>query len=325
MVMFMQNLKITDCHCDTIWLMGKENYDFGRRNPTGHLDLPRLQEGGVGRQFFAVCTAPLQDRGHLHLALEQIADYRRTLSLFKKYMQSLERQEDLAAAEDGDKIGALLALEGAEPLEGSLGLLDIFYSLGVRALSLTWNHRNSFADGVGEEQSAGGLTRAGRALVRELSRKGIILDLAHIARRCFFDALELTEGPPLVSHANIKNLCNHPRNLDDEQLKALAALEGVIGMSFYPAFITDEGEANLNQLVDHFIYAADLIGVEHLALGSDFDGIEKTVSGLEDAAAYPALISALLERGFQPAEIDLIARGNVERILLANLNPERPR
>ena len=83
MVMFMQSLKITDCHCDTIWLMGKENYNFGRRNPTGHLDLPRLQEGGVGRQFFAVCTAPLQDCGHLHLALKQIADYRRTLSLHK--------------------------------------------------------------------------------------------------------------------------------------------------------------------------------------------------------------------------------------------------
>ena len=315
------NLRIADCHCDTIWLMGKEDYEFRRRNSAGHLDLPRLREGGVGLQFFAVCAAPLQNHGYLHLSLEQIVNYRRTLSLNEESMESLERQEDLAAAKSGGKIGALLALEGAEPLEGNPELLDIFYHLGVRALSLTWNHRNPFADGVGEESAAGGLTRAGRALVESVSRKGIILDLAHLAARCFFDAIELAERPPLVSHANIRNLCDHPRNLTDEQLKVLASRGGVIGMSFYPTFITGEEEAALDQLIDHFVYAADLIGVEHLAFGSDFDGIEKTVAGLEDAASYPALLDALRDRGFQPDEIDLIAGGNVERILLANLDP----
>lgn len=319
--MFAQDLKIADCHCDTIWLMGKEGYEFSRRNSAGHIDLPRLLEGGVGLQFFAVCTAPLKERGYLHVALHQISHYRRALALNNHLLQSLEYKEDLATAEREGKIGTLLALEGAEPLEGSLELLEIFYILGVRALSLTWNHRNHFADGVGEESAAGGLTRAGRKLVEELSRMGIILDLAHLATRCFFDALELTERPPLVSHANARELCEHPRNLSDEQLKALAARGGVIGMSLCPYFITGKAEAGLEQLIDHFIHVAGLVGVEHLAFGSDFDGIKKTVEGIEDVAAYPVLPAALRKRGFHPREVELIARGNVEKILQGHLGP----
>ncbi|HOB29433.1 MAG: dipeptidase [Dethiobacteria bacterium] len=322
--MFATDLRITDCHCDTTWRMGKNDYDFSRRNSTGHLDLPRLLEGGVGLQFFAVCTAPLKERSCLHAALQQIGHYHRALALNSHHLHNLEHEEDLAAAEQKGKIGTLLALEGAEPLEGSLELLEIFYILGVRALSLTWNHRNHFADGVGEKSAAGGLTRAGRKLVQELSRKGIILDLAHLAPRCFFEALELTERPPLVSHANARELCDHPRNLSDKQLKALAARGGVIGMSFCPYFITGEAEASLEQLIDHFIYVAALVGVEHLAFGSDFDGIEKTVTGIPDAAAYPALLEALCKRGFHSHEVELIARSNVERILRENLGKRAP-
>ncbi|NLA05661.1 MAG: membrane dipeptidase [Firmicutes bacterium] len=318
--MFAQKLKIADCHCDTIWLMEKEEYEFSRRNAAGHIDLPRLREGGVGLQFFAICTAPLVKEGYLHVALQQINRYHRNLSLNGDLLQSLEQWADLATAGKEQKIGALLALEGAEPLEGDPELIHIFYLLGVRALSLTWNHRNPFADGVGEEPAGGGLTLAGRDLVKNISSLGIVLDLAHLAVRCFFEALELAAYPPLVSHANIKNICAHPRNLSDEQLKALASRGGVIGMSFYPRFITGGEEAGLDQLIDHFIYAADLIGVEHIAFGSDFDGIDRTVTGIEDAASYQNLPEALEKRGFRPREIELIARGNVERLLQANLD-----
>lgn len=318
--MFAQKLEIADCHCDTIWLMEKEEYEFSRRNTMGHIDLPRLREGGVGLQFFAVCTAPLVKEGYLHAALRQINRYHRNLASNGDLLQSLEQWADLATASKEQKIAALLALEGAEPLEGDPGLIHIFYRLGVRALSLTWNHRNPFADGVGEESAAGGLTRAGRELVKNISSIGIVLDLAHLAARCFYEALELAEHPPLVSHANVKQICAHPRNLSDEQLKALASREGVIGMSFYPGFVSGREEARLDQLIDHFIYAADLIGVEHIAFGSDFDGIDRTVTGIEDAASYPNLPEALEKRGFRPREIELIARGNVERLLQANLD-----
>lgn len=313
------DIKIADCHCDTIRFMDREDYAFGRRNCTAHIDLPRLREGGVGLQFFAVCTAPLREQDPLPAALLGIGCYHRTLAAGSDHLQSLEYREDLANARDAGKIGALLALEGAEPLERDPELLEIFFLLGVRAVSLTWNHRNRFADGAGEEAASGGLTGDGRRLVRELSRRGIILDLAHLSSRCFFEALALAGPPPLVSHANARALCAHPRNLSDEQIRALAARGGALGMSLYPRFITGDGEADLERLVDHFVHVAALVGVEHLALGSDFDGIERSVTGIEDAAAYPALLEALSRRGFQPREIELIAWGNVERIIGNNL------
>lgn len=312
------NFKIADCHCDTIGLLGKEDYLFSRHNLRGHLDLPRLIAGGVGLQFFAICTAPYMQHGYARAALEQISRYHRCLDENRRSLKSLEEAGDLAALEEG-KIGALLALEGAEPLEGSLELLDIFYRLGVRSLSLTWNHRNLYADGVGEEAAGGGLTRAGRELVRQIFRRKMILDLSHLSTRSFFEALELAERPPLVSHANSRRLCGHPRNLTDDQLKALAAKGGVIGLSLYPRFISGSTEASLEQLLDHFVHIAGLIGVQHLAFGSDFDGIDGTVEEIKDASQYGLLPEALCKRGFEPREVELIAWKNVRRILQENL------
>lgn len=313
------DFKIADCHCDTIRLMGTANYDFGQQNCTGHIDLPRLRRGRVGLQFFALCVAPYMQHSYLHSALEQIAHYHRCLAANSRHLQSVENESDLQMAEREGRIAALLALEGAEPLENSLEMLEIFFSLGVRALSLTWNYRNQFADGISEEAAGGGLTRSGRKLVQALSGKGIILDLAHLSTRCFFEALDLTKRPPLVSHANARRICDHPRNLNDEQLKALASRGGVIGLSIYPRFISNKAEAGLEQLLDHFVYIAELIGVEHLAFGSDFDGIDCTVNGIRDVSEYAALPEALLERGFHPSEVELIAWGNVIRILRENL------
>ncbi len=317
--MHRSSFKIADCHCDTISRFGKDNYEFGRRNTAGHVDLPRLREGGIALQFFAVCTAPVKERSFLLSALEQISRFHRCLAKNSLHLKSLENVEDLEAAEREGKIAALLALEGAEPLQGSPELLDIFYRLGMRALSLTWNYRNLYADGIGEGAAGGGLTRAGRIMVQGLSRKGIILDLSHLAERCFFEALELFPKPPLVSHANARQLCDHPRNLTDEQLKALACRGGVIGLNIYPPFISSGTGAGLEQLLDHFVHIAALIGVEHLAFGSDFDGIDCTVDEIGSATDYGALPRALCGRGFHPREVELIAWGNVNRIVRANL------
>jgi membrane dipeptidase len=314
--------KIADCHCDTISLLGEKDYDFGSLNTRGHIDLPRLQKGGIALQFFAICTAAGREGNHLQSALAQVGRYHRTLAENSAHLVSLESAGDLRAAERDNKIATLLSLEGAEPLEGSAELTAIFHRLGMRALSLTWNHRNLYADGAGVGDAGGGLTPAGKALVRELSRRRIILDLAHLSARCFFEALELAGLPPLVSHANARRLCDHPRNLTDEQLKALAAVDGVMGLSLYPQFISAGSVAELSALLDHFVHAADLIGVEHLAFGSDFDGIDCTVEGIKDASEYGALPEALGERGFLPEEIELIARGNIKRIVHQNLGGE---
>ncbi len=313
------DVKIADCHCDTIALMKEGSCDFGRLNSTGHIDLPRLRAGGVALQFFAVCTAPGRERNHLLSALEQISRYHLCLAENSNEITGIECEKDLTRVQSEGKIAALLSLEGAEPLQGSPELLGIFSRLGVRALSLTWNHRNLYADGAGEDEAGGGLTRAGRRLVQSLSGKRMILDLAHLSARCFWEALELTTRPPLVSHANARRLCDHPRNLTDEQLKALASREGVIGLSFYPRFISGEPAASLEQLTDHFAHIAGLIGAEHVAFGSDFDGIDCTVEEIKDASDYPALLEALFKRGFHRREIELIAHDNVARILRENI------
>lgn len=318
-----KDCKIADCHCDTVSLMGNKDYNFTVRNSCGHIDLPRLQEGGVGLQFFAVCVAPDKGRNYLQAALEQVARYHHTLASNREQLVGLERISDLNTAVQEKKVAALLALEGAEPIEGSPELLDIFYRLGVRSLSLTWNHRNTYADGAGVGEAGGGLTRSGRELVRVLGRRDIVLDLAHLSTRCFYEALELSARPPLVSHANARQLCDHPRNLDDEQLRALASRDGVIGLSFYPYFVTGEAIAAMEHLLDHFVHIAGLIGVEHIAFGSDFDGIDCTVDGISGASDYDLLLEALGKRGFLPAEIKLIAWGNVKKMLEMNLVGEK--
>jgi|LSQX01.3.fsa_nt_gb membrane dipeptidase len=311
---------IVDCHCDTLWLFDRKEYHFNRKNRIGHIDLPRLQSGGVAVQFFAVCTAPIKDRGTpLEAALHYLILFDEMLARTGTAVLRVEKMQDLDEAEANGKVACLLALEGAEPLCGNLELLSLFYRLGVRCISLTWNERNCFADGCAEEISGGGLTRSGRLLISRMEALGIVLDLAHLSRAGFRDALELATRPPLVSHANCFRLCEHPRNLTDEQLKQLAERGGVMGLTFYPPFITGTKTASLDQLLDHFVHAASVAGVEHVGIGSDFDGISESVEELDHAACYPALLAGLRHRGFSFREIKQIAGENVKRLLKQNL------
>lgn len=314
--MLFQSFPVADCHCDTIGLLGRDNYRFSLLNPTGHVDLPRLVQGGVNLQFFAVCVATAEYSGvYLRQALENVHRYQRCLDENRGHLTALECLQDLKRAREEGKIACMLALEGAEPLEGSLELLEVFHRLGVRCLSLTWNKRNLYADGAGEDAAGGGLTRIGRKTIREMAELRIILDLAHISDRGFFEAVDLTAHSPLVSHANARKLCEHPRNLTDEQLKTIAAKGGVVGISFYPPFVSGQEIASLDQLVDHFVHIAEVAGVEHTAIGSDFDGMNATVDGLNDASCHGVLLEALTRRGFKPREMELIAGLNVRRII----------
>lgn len=307
---------IADCHCDTVWHFNRNDYRFTSINSGRHVDLPRLLEGRVRVQFFAVCVAAETDQPlQLQESLRYITRYHNCLAENAANLHSVEQHRDLEVAEKEGKIACLLALEGAEPLNGSLELLELFYKLGVRCISLTWNSRNRFADGCGEEVTGGGLTQLGRQIIPLISKLGIVLDLAHLSTWGFFDALELYDRPPLVSHTNARALNDHPRNLTDEQFKAVASKGGVVGLSFYPPFVSGRESAGLDQLLDHFVHAAAIIGVEHVAIGSDFDGISVTVAQLEDASRYGALVEALYRRGFQEREVELITIGNVQRLL----------
>ena len=302
-----------DGHCDTVrrFISTEGEYDFTRRNRAGHIDLPRLRDGGVKIQFFALYLEPPEA---LQRCLQLIDGYYSTMLRCAKELQTIYTVADLKEVMQVNKIGVLLTVEGGEVLKGDLSVLHLLFKHGIRSLGLTWNRQNQLATGVGEGINGKGLTSFGRMVVRELNALGMIVDLAHINEKGFYDAISLSSTPIIVSHANARALCNHPRNLSDKQLRLVKENGGVVGMSFYPPFVHRKSPS-LNKLLDHFVHVAEVAGVEHLGLGSDFDGIDQTVEGLDDVSCMPRLIEGLSARGFSPKEMEQIASRNYLRVI----------
>ncbi len=327
---------VADCHCDTLQLTLKPGYDILKVNDTCHLDLPRLKKGMTDIQFFAVCTDNIPgDPFRNSLAMIENFNYHVDKNhIFpiltgecvdkKQFINKSERgdvRECVDVTEQNEQTNALLAvlaLEGAGMLPGEEEFLNLFYRLGVRCISLTWNYRNHLATGVMDRDTDGdrarGITAEGKKLLNKMEDKGIILDLAHISEKCFYEALGLYCKPPLVSHANAAALCPHPRNLKDEQILALARSGGIMCMSYYPPFIGADSDT-FAALLNHFVYVSDLVGPEHVGIGSDFDGIDRTPAGLKDCSCHPLLIAGLLQKGFGARDAELISGGNIRRLL----------
>jgi membrane dipeptidase len=213
-------------------------------------------------------------------------------------------------AVQAQRIPFVLHFEGAKPFGENTELVNAFQTCGVRSAQLTWNGRNLVADGAGERSGAG-LSNFGVDLVREMNRQHMLIDLSHISDRGFWDALEFSQDPMIVSHANCRSLCDHPRNLTDDQIKALAGKGGVIGVCFYSGFIS-KNEATLDKLLDHLDHIVDLVGVEHVGVGPDFvyyDHAYLTVKypkGLEDTTKMLNLTEGLMTRGYSDEEITKI-------------------
>lgn len=314
---------IIDCHCDTIsnlLLSTKSKYRFAKGNLHGHLDLPRMCKGGIKTQFFAACTGK-KDRGSRE-TLEMISCYYRNIITGNgQIIGHVNVFSDIGALNERGKIAAILSIEGGEALDGDVSMLDIYYRLGVRSLSLTWNHENELAGShLGRGEGKGELTRLGRKVVERMEDLGMLVDLAHISPRAFYDVMDFASKPPIVSHANARFVCDNSRNLSDEQLKILFNRGGVVGLTFFPYFIAENiDECSIDKLIDHFVHIATIAGVEVLALGSDFDGIDITMDDLHDCTCYGRLVSGLIRRGFSPSEVELIISGNALRILEDNM------
>jgi membrane dipeptidase len=309
--------QIVDAHCDTVGLFGSENskYDFTRRNESGHLDLPRMREGGIKLQFFALYIKEEYTRiGALRYCLQLLDSYYETMQRCRDDLQTVYSTADLQEALKGPKTAALLSVEGGEALEGELAVLRMLFRLGVRSLGLTWNHPNQLASGVGEGVQGDGLKVFGRQVIREMNRLGMVIDLAHINEAGFREALAESRAPVIVSHANARAICDHPRNLSDDQLRRLRDCGGVIGLTFYPEFVASQN-ATIDNLLDHFVHVAAVAGTDHLGFGSDFDGIEQVLEGLEDVTGMPRLVEELRRRGFSAADIEKITSRNFIRVL----------
>lgn len=307
---------IVDAHCDTALRLAAGESLTPSGQPSGHVDLPRLRAGGVGLQVFALWVdADRNKSGRLRRCIELLDAVKREVQRLSEDMQLILSPRDLDAAAAAGKVGVLLSVEDGAALEGSLAALRALYDLGVRALGLTWNGRNELADGVGVANGAGqGLTPFGREVVREMNRLGMVVDVSHLSEAGFWDVLEISAAPVIASHSNAKALCGHRRNLTDEQIKALAARGGVIGINFFPAFLSDSGQASLDDIVRHIDYIVSLVGPAHVGFGSDFDGISSTPAGVEDVSRMGAVVDALLARGYSDDDVRGIAGNNFLRV-----------
>ncbi len=310
---------VIDSHCDTLHAVLEGNGDLGNGIPEAHVDIPRLQQGGVNAQVFA-CWIPLeyQRHGATAFALRLIEAFHRQVESFSDRLCLVRTAEDIEQAVVDGKVAGILALEGAEPLDGEIELLGAFYRLGVRWLGLTWNYRNAAADGVAESNSGGGLTAFGVELVRACAEMGIVVDVSHLSPAGVEHVLREAKGPVVASHSNARALCDHRRNLTDDQARAIANTGGVIGVTFVPSFLSRHpAEVSIDHVLDHIEYFVGLVGVEHVGIGSDFDGLmgASPPRGLEDATHYPSVREGLLRRGFSAEDVAAIMGGNWMRVL----------
>lgn len=311
----MRTYPIVDAHCDTLLKCYHYHQYLEDRDTSRHIDLPRLEKSGVHVQFFAVFVEnEFKPWGVLRRTLQIIDYFYLQLHRYQNRMLLACTFEDILRAQKEGKIAAILSVEGGDALENELGMLRILYRLGVRSLGLTWNNRNFLADGVAESKTGGGLTAHGVEVIKEMNRLKMLIDLAHISEKGFWEALELSSAPLTVSHSNCRAICDHPRNLTDQQIKGLAAKGGVLGITFAPPFLTS-GRATLENVLEHIDHVCSLIGTQNIGIGSDFDGIKNMPEGLEDASKWYKLRIALLKRGYTSEEVKNILGRNYLRLL----------
>lgn len=305
----------------------------GEENPLRDAIAPRLIRDGINISVYAISGdsySHSQNTGrYLETALENIDMFLEEAPKSEGMISLVKTRADLPEKPRPGNISFLLHFEGGMPLRGSIHQLRNFYRLGLRSMQLTWNFRNELGDGVWENRTKGGLTRFGVEVIREMNRLGMVVDLAHINREGFFQALEAAEAPLIVSHANACGMLDNPRNLTDDQIKAIAAQGGLVGILALPERVAKKGAA-LEDLLRHLDYMVKLVGAEHIALGLDFvkyDGPRtlkdrhhplhgpELIKDFEEVEDLPKLVDGLIRRGYQENEIALILGGNYLRIL----------
>jgi membrane dipeptidase len=346
-------LPIFDGHNDSLQSIylpktGKAR-SFFERTAEGHIDLPRMRQGGFAGGFFAVFVPsnsstdgfpgarPDSAATAYEMPLPAALDLTYAREITIKGMAGLFRLEaeskgqikvirtaaELAVALDREVIAAVLHFEGAEAIDPDLDGLEVFYQTGLRSLGLAWSRPNVFAHGVpfkfpGSPDTGPGLSDAGRQLVKACNRLGILIDLAHITEQGFWDTAGISHAPLIVTHAGAHALCPSTRNLTDKQLDAIQESDGVVGVNFHVGFLREDGrlepDTPLSEIVHHIDYIARRIGIEHVAFGSDFDGAIMPLD-LGDVAGMPKLLNTLHDHGYDEEALRKITHENWVRVL----------
>jgi membrane dipeptidase len=294
-------MNIIDFHCDALLKLweGKGTLSFADA-PELDTNKARLQQGKVRVQCFAIFIEPdIKSDQKFQAVLEQVDYFYREVLGKNPDIRHIKEWEDFDRLR-AHEIGAMLTLEGVDAIGNDLTKLHILYQLGVRSVGLTWNNANLAADGAGEPRG-GGLTLFGKDIVRLNNEHQILTDVSHLSEKAFWDVIELAQFP-IASHSNSKTLCNHPRNLTDEQAIAMFKKGGTIHVVYHPPFLKVDGKATIGDIVKHIDHFCSLGGVEQIGLGSDFDGISTFVKDLEDSSKAQNLINELLKH-FKEKEV----------------------
>ena len=361
---FHKSLIVVDGHNDVIYESILPGRDIGKRLKVGHTDLPRLREGGVKVQVFAVWSDDKKfpkGKAFKH-ANAQIDALEAMVKKYPKEIAIAKNAKEIQQVVDEGKIAAIIGVEGGNMIESSVDHLEALYNRGARYLTLTWNYNLPWVTAAAIESKTTsdkgkGLSEQGKVIIQRMNALGMMVDLSHVGEKSFYDVLAVTTKPVLVSHSNAYALMPHYRNLKDAQLAALKKNGGVVGVNFYSGFLDPafnnrvkslykqhfgksapaklsairqyeslptalkrKADAPLEKLLEHIDYLVKKVGIDHVAVGSDFDGIESSPQGLEDVSKFPVLTDALLKRGYAKDDVAKIMGQNFLRILRENEN-----
>lgn len=343
---------VFDGHNDTLTYLYRRESDavkaFIQGSPIGHIDLPRARAGGLAGGFFAIFTPPpadsldsdpmhgveFTDHGYTvteRSPIDQVYAQAFTDQIIE-YAYQLEATGQLKIVRDYEQVercieagilAVILHLEGAEVIHSDLSNLETYYQQGIRSIGLVWSRPNNFGYGVpfrfpDSPDTGPGLTDAGKALIKACNELGILIDLAHLNEKGFWDVAECSSMPLVVTHADVHAICPSTRNLTDGQIEAVGASNGVIGINFETLNTHPQASTAFNvpltQITAHIDYIVEKIGIDHVAFGSDFDGAEMPLL-LRDASKLPTLINTLLEQGYSQEDVEKIAYKNWLRVL----------
>ncbi len=330
-------IPVLDGHNDLPWhhreLAGYDldACDISRPQPRLHTDLPRMRAGGLAAQLWSVWVpCSLQGEEAVRATHEQI-DFVEALTRRYEEMVPARTAADVRAAWDDGRHAALIGMEGGHCIAGSLEVLADFAGRGARYMTLTHNDNTEWADSATDERVHGGLTGFGREVVARMNDLGVMVDLSHVSAETMHDALDATRLPVVFSHSGARAVCDHPRNVPDDVLERVPGNGGVVMANVVPKFVnqaradavlgrTDvvpDPVATTEHVLAHLEHLREVVGIEHVGIGADYDGVDETPVGLEDVASYPRLLGALGERGWSRADLEALAHGNILRVLEA--------
>jgi membrane dipeptidase len=334
-----------------------KHFDFNQLQTRFHTDFVRLKEGRVGAQFWSayITNDSIPTGASLRQAVREIDMVHRLTQQYPQHLELARTAADIERIQKQGKIASLIGLEGGHGIDNSMSVLRMFYELGVRYMTLTHNTTLSWADAASDLSRHRGLTEFGEQVVREMNRLGIFVDLSHVSAETMRDAIRVSQAPVIFSHSSARALVDHVRNVPDDVLRLLPRNGGVVMVTFVPTFVNKNANewgakleaaadqarvelddpvairarmqewmranpqplASISDVADHIDHVRKVAGIDHIGIGSDFDGIDRGPAGLEDVGDFPALFAELLKRGYSEADLKKISAQNMMRAMRA--------